>query len=220
MGSSASGHPGLRRSVVESAIVLLLVGFAPAILAAELFRYRNSDGVIVLANTIPAEYARNGYTVIDHRGRVLRVVPRQLSGAELEARAEAEAAEQAAHAERLAQRRADEELLRLYSTPEDVDRAMERKLASIEGAIDTVKANIQRLRTQKRNLQAQAAEIERSGQGLSQNILSGIRSIQDQIAEKEREIEARQMEVLATRAEYEKDRDRLSYLLGLSMTGI
>ena len=86
MGSSASGHPGLRRSVVESAIVLLLVGFAPAILAAELFRYRNSDGVIVLANTIPAEYARNGYTVIDHRGRVLRVVPRQLSGAELEAR--------------------------------------------------------------------------------------------------------------------------------------
>ena len=80
------------------------------------------------------------------------------------------------------------------------------------------KANIQRLRTQKRNLQARAAAIERSGQGLPQNILSGIRSIDDQIAEKEREIEARQTEVLATRAEYEKDRDRLSYLLGLSGT--
>ena len=218
MGSSASWQPGLRRSATRSAMILLFAGFAPAILAAELFRYRNSDGVVVLANTIPAEYARKGYTVIDHRGRVLRVVPRQLSAAELEARAEAEAAEQAAQAERLARRRADEELLRLYSTPEDVDRAMERKLASIEGAIDTVKANIQRLRTQKRNLQARAAEIERSGQGLPQNILSGIRSIDDQIAEKEREIEARQTEVLATRAEYEKDRDRLSYLLGLSGT--
>ena len=168
----------------------MFMGLASTAAGAELFRYRNSDGVVVLANTIPAEYASNGYTVIDHRGRVLRVVPRQLSGAELAARAEAEASERAAQAERLERRRADEELLRLYSTPEDVDRAMERKLASIEGAIDTVKANIQRLRTQKRNLQAQAAEIERSGQSLPQNILSGIRSIDDQIAEKEREIES------------------------------
>ena len=142
-----------------------------------------------------------------------------MSGAELAARAEAEASERAAQAERLERRRADEELLRLYSTPEDVDRAMERKLASIEGAIDTVKANIQRLRTQKRNLQAQAAEIERSGQSLPQNILSGIRSIDDQIAEKEREIESRETEVLATRAGYETDRDRLRFQLGLSNSG-
>lgn len=219
MGGLASRQPRLRRSAIRWAGAAMFMGLASTAAGAELFRYRNSDGVVVLANTIPAEYASNGYTVIDHRGRVLRVVPRQLSGAELAARAEAEASERAAQAERLARRRADEELLRLYSTPEDVDRAMERKLASIEGANDTVKANIQRLRTQKRNLQVQAAEIERSGQSLPQNILSGIRSIDDQIAEKEREIESRETEVLATRAGYETDRDRLRFLLGLSNSG-
>lgn len=149
--------------------------------AAELFRYRNSAGVVVLANTIPAEYAAQGYTVIDHRGRVIRVVPRQLSDEEIRARSEAEAAEREAQAARLARRRQDEELLRLYSTPDDVERALARKLASIEGAIDTVEANIQRLRTQKRNLQARAAEIERSGQPIPQQVISGIRSLDDQI---------------------------------------
>ena len=74
----------------------MFMGLASTAAGAELFRYRTSDGIVVLANTIPAEYASNGYTAIDHRGRVLRVVPRQLSGAELAARAEAEALERAA----------------------------------------------------------------------------------------------------------------------------
>lgn len=184
--------------------------------AAELFRYRNGAGVVVLANTIPAEFASQGYTVIDHRGRVIRVVPRQLSKEEIAARTEAEAAERQAEAGRLARRRQDEELLRLYSTPDDVERALARKLESIEGAIDTVEANIQRLRTQKRNLQARAAEIERSGQPIPQQVISGIRSLDVQIEEKQREIASREAEILATREDYAEDRERLSYLLGLS----
>lgn len=184
--------------------------------AAELFRYRNGNGVVVLANTIPAEYASQGYTVIDHRGRVIRVVPRQLTDEEIQARSEAEAVEREAEAERLARRRQDEDLLRLYSTPDDVERALERKLASIEGAIDTVEANIQRLRTQKRNLQARAAEIERSGQPIPQQVISGIRSLDDQIAERQREIASREAEILATREDFAETRERLRYLLGLS----
>lgn len=198
-------------------LCVLLAALAPfTTQAAELFRYRNSEGVVVLANTIPAEYAAQGYTVIDHRGRVLRVVPRQLSDDEIVERDAELAAEREAEEARMAQRREDEELLRLYSTPEDVERALQRKLASIEGAIDTVEANIQRLRTQKRNLQGQAAEIERSGSPIPQRIISGLRSLDDQIAEKEREIEAREAEILATREDFDADRERLRYLLGIT----
>lgn len=207
-------HRGVR-PVLAAALVLLAVASLPAS-AAELFRYRDANGVVVLANTIPAEYATQGYTVIDHRGRVLRVVPRQLSEAELAERAAELAAEQEREAARLARRQADEDLLRLYSTPEDVERAMARKLASIEGAIDTVRANIQRLRTQKRNLQGQAAEIERGGEPIPSNIINGIRNIDEQIAEREREIVARESEIVATRADFDKDRERLRYLLGLT----
>ncbi|MEE4301485.1 MAG: DUF4124 domain-containing protein [Pseudomonadales bacterium] len=188
-------------------------------LAAELFRYRNSAGVVVLANTIPAEYATQGYTVIDHRGRVIRVVPRQLSEEEIQARAEAEAAEREAEEARLARRRQDEELMRLYSTPEDVERAMARKVASIQGAIDTVNANIQRLLSQKRGLQTRAAEIERSGRPIPQTVIDGIRSVEEQISEKQREIAAREAEILATREDFAEDRERLRYLLGPSDEG-
>jgi chromosome segregation ATPase len=196
--------------------VLLLAFCALPLSAAELFRYRNSEGVVVLANTIPAQYATQGYTVLDHRGRVLRVVPRQLSASEIVERDAELAAEREAEAERMAQRQEDEELLRLYSTPDDVERALQRQLESIEGAIDTVEANIQRLGTQKRNLQVQAAEIERSGKPIPLRIISGLRSLDDQIAEKQREIEAREAEILATRQDYAADRERLRVLLGLS----
>lgn len=197
----------------------LLAGLAllsGAAYSAELFRYRNSAGVVVLANTIPAEYATQGYTVIDHRGRVIRVVPRQLSEEELEVRAQEEAAEREAEEARLARRRQDEELMRLYSTPEDVERAMARKVASIQGAIDTVNANIQRLLSQKRNLQTRAAEIERSGQPIPETVIAGMRSVDEQIAEREREIATREAEILATREDFAEDRERLRYLLGLS----
>lgn len=212
---------GSRRLVrhirVGAVVCLLAAASAPfEAAAAELFRYRNGSGVVVLANTIPAEFASQGYTVIDHRGRVIRVVPRQLSDEEIEARSLAEAAEREAEAGRMARRRQDEELLRLYSTPDDVERALARKLESIEGAIDTVQANIQRLRTQKRNLQGRAAEIERSGQPIPQQIISGIRSLDVQIEEKQREITSREAEIVATREDYAEDRERLSYLLGLS----
>lgn len=199
------------------ALCLLCLLVSPGVaLAAELFRYRNSAGVVVLANTIPAEYMSQGYTVIDHRGQVIRVVPRQLSDEEIVARDRAEAAEREAEAARLVRRRQDEELLRLYSTPDDVERAMARKVASIEGAIDTVEANIQRLRSQKRNLQTRAAEIERSGQPIPAQVISGIRSVDEQIAERQREIASREAEILATREDYAETLERLRYLLGLS----
>ena len=215
-GERRAPDPAPRLCVLALLVLLAGAGVVVPAAAAELFRYRNSEGVLVLANTIPAEYAAQGYTVIDHRGRVLRVVPRQLSEEEIAAREEERAAEREAEAARRARRRQDEELLRLYSTPADVERALDRKLESIEGAIDTVEANIQRLRTQKRNLQARAADIERSGEPIPQRILSGIRSIDDQIAEKQREIESREAEVVATREDYAEDRERLRYLLGLT----
>ncbi|HSG88382.1 MAG TPA: DUF4124 domain-containing protein [Pseudomonadales bacterium] len=195
---------------------MLGLGAALPAAAAELFRYKNEDGILVLSNTLPPKYATRGYTVIDHRGRVIRVVPRQLTESEQRehtARLEAERLATAAREER---RRRDEELIRLYSTPEDIERALVRKLASIQGAIDTIDGSIQRLLGQKRNLEARAAELERAGSAIPESVVSNIESLESQIRERERDIATREQEQEETREEFARDRDRLRYLLGLS----
>lgn len=205
-------HRAARR-VVAALVLLLAQGPAGA---AELFRYENEEGVVVLSSTLPPEVAARGYEVIDERGRVVRQVQRQLTPEEIRRR-EAEAA--AAEAERLAaerRREKDRELLRLYGTPEDVTRALERRIASIEGAIRTVEGNIQRLRNQKRNLERRAADYERTGREIPEGLIDNIRVIDGQIDERQQEIEQRRAEIETTREEFARDRDRVRYLLGLS----
>ena len=51
--------------------------------AAELYRYKNEDGVTVLDSHVPARYVKNGYTILSLDGRVLEVVVRALSDKEI-----------------------------------------------------------------------------------------------------------------------------------------
>jgi flagellar export protein FliJ len=205
---------GTRRPVAILLALTLAVGAAPA-WSAQLYRYENDEGVIVLSSTLPPRFATRGYTVIDERGRVLRVVPRQLTAQEVEAREVQRRAEEAERQASLERRRQDEELMRLYSSPEDVERAMERQIDTIQGAIDTVRANIQRLRTQKRNLESRAAERERAGESIPGSLIDGIRELDGQIADRQREIANREAEIEAVREDYAEDRARVRYLLGL-----
>lgn len=180
--------------------------------AAELYRYRDDNGVLVLGNSIPPKYAAKGYTVLSPTGRVIRVVPRQLTPAEIAERDRKRAKEEAerkALAERYA---SDAELLRLYSSAEDLERARDRKLADIEALISTTRGNIQRLKIQKHNLELRAAELERSGSEVSSELIKNLSAIDAQIRDKEDEIAARLREQETVRAQFSEDLQRFRQL--------
>ena len=105
----------------------------------------DEDGVIVLDINVPARYVKNGYTMLSLDGRVLEIAPRALTDEEMRLRDRLLAEER--QIERLAreQKVADQNLLRISSTPEDVIRARDIKLASIEGFINTNQTNLVRL---------------------------------------------------------------------------
>ena len=131
----------------------LLVGFLllmPVAAQAELYKYTNEDGVTVLDSHVPARYVKNGYTILSLDGRVLEVVERALTDAEIrdrdQRRAEAAERDRIAHEQKIA----DDNLLRLYGAPEDVTRARDTKLASIDGFINTSRSNLARVKAQPR----------------------------------------------------------------------
>jgi hypothetical protein len=182
---------------------LLLGLLLPAVVSAvELYRYTDERGTTVLSRQgVPPEHIARGYEVLNEQGRVIRVIPPAPTAEELQ-RMQLEKARALS----------DAQLLRLYSTPEDVERARQRKLAELDGLIGVARGNLQSVRTQQGNLQSQAAEHERAGREVPAHLLA---QIDNQIAEQARlksDIERYRALREQSNANFDADLDRLKQL--------
>jgi hypothetical protein len=170
------------------------------------YRYIDSRGVTVMDRQVPAEYSGKGYEVLNQRGRVIQVVPPAPTAVEIR---EAQAAAQAAKV----QADADAQLLHLYSSLTDVDRARTRKLAELDAMISVAQGNIQNLSTQQGALQGQAADQERAGRQVPQSLIDQMSDVRDQ----QQNLKADILRYQATRkqadADFAQDRARLQQLL-------
>lgn len=204
--------------ILASLLLAASLMLARPVAAAELFRYINDDGVVVISSNLPPRYASRGYAVIDARGRVLREVPRQLTAEEVRVR-QAEEAARAAEREAAERRRAqDQELLRLYGSPDEVARAGQRRVESIEAHIASIRAGMARLRSQQSEIEAQAAELERAGRAVPEHIVTALSRIESQLEQREADIRTREEEIERTQESFARDRERVARLLGVPLS--
>jgi len=201
------------KSIGRLILMMVFVVMSP-VTTAELYKYKNEDGVTVLDSYVPARYVKYGYTILSLNGRVLEVVPRALTDAEIRARDSELAEQQRLDRERRERNIADQNLLRLYSTPEDVIRARDTKLRSIESFINTQKGNFRRLQEQKRQLESSLADVERSGGTISEDRLDRIRSIEGRMLQIENEIMGKNEEIEVLSSTYAADLKRVHELYG------
>ncbi|MDH1263926.1 MULTISPECIES: DUF4124 domain-containing protein [unclassified Pseudomonas] len=191
-------NPAMIRCSLLFGLLLPVLGHA-----AELYRYVDDKGVTVLSRQgVPPEFIAKGYEVLNDQGRVVKVVPPAPSAEEMK-RLVADKA----------RARSDAQLLRLYTSPDDVDRARERKLNELDGLLSVARGNLQSVRTQQSNLQSQAADHERAGRPVPDQLL---RQIDNQKAEQRRlqkDIDRYQAARKEAEASFLADRNRLSELL-------
>lgn len=180
---------------------------------ADLYRYQNEEGKIVYDHHVPPKFVHKGYTVLSEEGRVIRVVAPELTPAEKVVRDARVAAEKANQRRLDDQRDNDIELLRLYKSVGDVERARDRKVRALQGAIDLTEENLKRLVRQKLKVESHAAALERGGLPVGNEVMENLRVIDEQIAERRAEIEARSREQDAVRADFDNDRERVRELL-------
>ncbi|SHN05000.1 DUF4124 domain-containing protein [Phytopseudomonas punonensis] len=172
--------------------------------AAEMYRYTNAQGVIVIDRQgVPSEFIAKGYEVLNDQGRVVRVVPPAPTAEEMQ--------KILADRERA---KSDAQLLRLYSSLEDVDRAQARKLAELDGLIGVATGNLQSVRQQQANLQKQAADQERAGRPVPDQLLGQISGQRDEQVRLKKEIERYQAARAQAQSIFAADRSRVSELLG------
>lgn len=186
---------------------------APGSLAANLYRYTNSQGVTVVDYQVPVEYVSKGYEILNTEGMVVRVVPRELTEEEKKVRNAQQELEAAASAEEQRLRDWDESLLLRYSTVADIEAAQERALRDLRIRLSILKSNKRSLKQQVENYQAQAADLERSGREVDVARISAIEDIQAEMESTDRSIADRAKEIEDVSAAYQRDIERFGMLL-------
>jgi len=190
--------------VRRAAASLLLIALPLAGQAAELYRYLDRNGTLVIDRQgVPPEYAGKGYDVLNEQGRVVRKVAPALPAAELDRQARER--QQAV---------VDGQLRKLYSNVEDVDRAKARKLTEFDGLMQIKKANLEAARQLQSQLMEQAAVQQRNGQALPADLQARLdAAAADQVrlqADLQRYAELRN----STSAAFDADRARMQRLEG------
>ena len=191
---------------IRSSALLLLGLLAATAAQAELYRYVDDKGVVVLdRHGVPPQFIGRGYEVLNDQGRVTQVVPPAPTAQErkllLEAKARAET---------------DAQLLRLYASVADVERAKARRLSELDSIIGITRGNLQSLRTQQANLQSQAANHERAGRKVPEQLLVQIDNLAKEQASLRRDVERYKQTRKQAEVSYGRERERVAELLGQS----
>jgi len=110
----------------------------------------------------------------------------------------------------------DAQLLRLYASVEDVERAKARKLAELDSVLGITRGNLQSLRSQQANLQSQAANHERAGREVPAQLLSQIDNLRKEQASLQRDVQRYKQARKQAEISFASERERVAELLGPS----
>lgn len=198
--------------VFKQLTVFFALFFTGTALAENLYRYKNDDGVTVVGWHVPAKFAGRGYEVLNPLGKIVKVVPRQLSGSELNDKDLVERLERNAKAERARLAEWDQFLLLRYSTVEDIDAAQDRALSELQIRLSILVSNQRVARGRLETALSRLADIERRGESASQEDLEVIDNLRAEVAAVGRSIEERQGQVAGVNEDYARDRERFVQL--------
>ncbi|WP_264766197.1 DUF4124 domain-containing protein [Marinobacter fonticola] len=179
-----------------------------------MYRYKDDNGRLVISNTVPSENSTRGYEILNSRGRVVDVVEPAPTEEELAARE----AEKQRMAQAQKRRQSDADLLRTFSHPDDAVRALQRKLQELDSLVQLKRGNISVIESQLEEQQSKAADLERAGREVPENLLTRIDRLRSQIREIEKEIAVQNMETQAIREAYEEKIERLETITGEKRT--
>lgn len=186
-------------------LLITLCCIASHSMSAQFYRWVDENGAVNIQGNIPPEYVKGGYEIIDDKGNVLSVVAPQISDEE-------RLAQEAAKISAEMQQARDEELLKLYRSPTDVDRAMTTWLSRMDMEI-RVKQNRIRIKENEFDvLQQQAANQERVGQEVDPMLLNQMDLITLEIEQFNLEIEEVLQRQAESRSEFLTDRERMVVL--------
>jgi predicted nucleic acid-binding Zn-ribbon protein len=205
---------------------LVLFGNITISHAANLYRYTDENGVTTMSKTLPAEFAQQGYDILDDRTMRLiehvppALTPQQIAEQEALEAAQAEQARQdAIQAQKAAeakQKQAEEDrkLLITYPTEADLLSAKESEITYREEQIVFYESKLPALQAKLEKVQKEAADRELSGKAITENMQKRLDSVKEDIRLRQAAIEKFKVEIEALTEKFDADLARHRELLG------
>ncbi len=185
---------------------------APTVGMAAIKCWTNKDGVRECGNVVPPEYSQQETRTLNDRGVTVNIKARAKTPEEIEADKEkqAEAQKQAADEKRKREEAAayDQMLLATFTTEQDLLASRDRKLGAIDATIEITRVTISNLQRKLNDLKAKAAQQERSGRPISDDLKEDMAAVDKQIKEKQDYVDYSQHEKETLRAKYDADLKR------------
>lgn len=208
----------MNKTVKRSLLILLFGSLTtlPALSHAAFKCWTNKEGVRECGNAVPPEYAQQENETINKHGMVTEVKARAKTKEELEQerlKAEAEKRRQEEEAARRREQEVyDRVLLSTFLNEQEIINARDRKVSSVDATIEITRISIDKLEADLQKERRRAANYERKGKNIPENVQNAIDSLERQIADKQGYIASKEKEKVALREKYAKDLERFREL--------
>ena len=151
---------------------------ANSVVAAEFYMFKDNKGRTQIQDSIPSEYIKYGYKIVNERGATIKVVP-----SEREQRKKLRVNQRKANEATLAEkkkveaREQDERLMQSFSNAEEIRQAGNKKIMVVQAQIDATAKHVEAFENNLHELEAQrdaggnanAESIEKLRESIQQN---------------------------------------------------
>lgn len=177
--------------------------------------WKNNEGITECGDTVPPEFAQKGHKEIGESGIVREEVERAKTPEELaEEERLAKVEEERLRKEEEKQLK-DRILLETFSSVEDIEKARDDRIQSLEASIGITQARKEKIQVDLDKRIERAADRERSGNEPNQELLDDINSLKRQIANIDKFILDKREEQEQIRISHAADIERFKRLKGI-----
>lgn len=198
-------------SAIAGVLLLLATGTAWA-QKPSIKCYTNEDGVRECGNVVPPEHAQQAIELKGKTGLTLQRQERAKTPEELAAEAAAKEEQEKAAREARAQAAADQILLQTYASEDDIKTTRDSQVASLQSQVKLSEGRIAKLDRQLDEMIAEAAEVQKQGKPLPENLTAGIEAMRLERANHRRFIDERGVEIKAINEKADADLARFRAL--------
>ena len=194
-------------------LLALTIGFVQEA-AANTYRYINDRGQTVYASTVPPQFVKNGYEVLNDRGQVIQVVPRALTGDELAAQESVRAQQEAEAAAAREQQEADNLLIRLYRSPDEIARKRDERVTIIDGQLIALLSSLAKVEAELAKVQQTIDSQTAGGQAAAPQSVEALRIQTEELNRLQTQRTRLEIDKATAISDAERDMKRLVELIG------
>lgn len=189
----------------------LLLTIEPAF-AKKMYRWVDEHGNVYFSDQVPPEQVQHKRETLSEKARVVDVLEKAMTPEQIEQQKRLDALRKAQEKIVAQQASNDKVLLSTFRNLDDMDRALENKMAGFDAMRKVIEGNIQRYEQQLQQQQKQAADLERNAAKVPDKLLSDIAATKQQLDATKQELERHGKEREKVEKEFRADMARFQFL--------